>query len=118
MTYIIILIISAVAQYFLPWWVIAPISFIFCAWKSESAKGAYAAAAGAIASVWTAYTIYLNSTTDSIMANKIAALFTFGSSFLEKLPTAGYLGFVAILLASTVAGLSGVAGYNFRQLFK
>jgi hypothetical protein len=118
MTYIIILIVSAIAQFFLPWWVIAPISFAFCAWKSESAKGAYAAAAGAAATVWTAYTTYINMATDSIMASKIAALFTFGVGFLEKLPTAGYLGFVAILLASTVAGLSGVAGYQFRQLFR
>ncbi len=118
MTYIIILIVSAVAQYFLPWWVVSPISFLFCAWKSESAKGAYVAAAGAAATIWMAYSIYLNSTTDSIMANKIAALFTFGVSFLEKLPASGYLTTVAILLISTVAGFSGIAGYQFRQLFK
>lgn len=116
MNFIIILIISAIAQYFLPWWVIAPISFLFCAWKSETPKGAYAAAAGAIAVLWTGYLAYLNISTGGIMADKIAKVFTAGSA-LENLPAAGFLGTVTMLIGSQVAGLSGVAGHYFRKLF-
>jgi hypothetical protein len=116
MNLIIILIISAIAQYFLPWWVIAPISFVFCAWKSDSPKAAYIAAAGAIALLWTAYLVYLNISTGGVLTDKVAKIFTAGSA-LEKLPAIGFLGAVTMLIGSQVAGLSGLAGHYFRKFF-
>ena len=84
MNYIIILIVSAVAQYYLPWWVIAPIAFAIGAWKSETAFGAYAAAAGAIATLWVGYATFLNSANEGIMVQKIGGLFSENIKFFEK----------------------------------
>ncbi|MFN3487673.1 MAG: hypothetical protein ACK4YV_00995 [Emticicia sp.] len=118
MTYIIILIVSAVAQYFLPWWVIAPIAFAICAWKSETALGAYAAAAGAIATLWVGYAIFLNSNNEGIMVQKIGGLFAENIKFLKNLPVTPTFFTIMTIIGSQVAGLSATAGYHFRQLFK
>lgn len=118
MTYLIILVVSAVAQLFLPWWVIAPISFALAAWKSESAKGAFAAAAGAITTLWVAYAGYLNASTDGVMLQKIGAMFAENIKFLQKLPITGSFFTIMVLIGGNVAGFSAMAGYQLRQLFK
>lgn len=118
MNYIIILIVSAVAQYFLPWWVIAPIAFAIGAWKSKTALGAYAAAAGAITTLWVGYATFLNSANEGIMVQKIGGLFTENIKFLKNLPVAPTFFTIMTLIGSQVAGLSATAGYHFRQLFK
>jgi hypothetical protein len=118
MNYIIILIVSAIAQYFLPWWVIAPICFAIGAWKSKTALGAYAAAAAAIASLWVGYAIYLNMNTDGIMVQKVGALFSENLKFLKEMSITPTFFTIMALIGSQVAGLSATAGYHFRQLFK
>lgn len=118
MNYIIILVVSAVAQYFLPWWVIAPVSFSIAAWKSETALGAYAAAAAAISSLWVGYATYLNMSTDGIMVQKVGALFAENLKFLKDMPITPTFIIIMTLIGSQVAGLSATAGYHFRQLFK
>jgi hypothetical protein len=118
MNYIIILIVSAIAQYFLPWWVIAPISFAIGAWKSETALGAYAAAAGAITSLWVSYATYLNMSTDGIMVQKVGSLFAENLKFLKDMPITPTFITIMTIIGSQVAGLSATAGYHFRQLFK
>lgn len=106
------------AQLFLPWWVIAPISFIVAAWKSESVAGAVAASTGAIVTLWTAYATYLNISTDGVMLQKIGGMFAENISILKKLPITGSFFTIMILIGSTVAGFSATAGYHFRQLLK
>ena len=118
MNYIIILIISAIAQYFLPWWIIAPISFGIAAWKSATARGAYISAAAAVASLWIGYAIFLNITNDGIMIQKIGGLFSENLKFLKKLPVTPTFFTIMTIIGSQVAGLSAIAGYHFRQLFK
>jgi hypothetical protein len=118
MNYIIILVVSAIAQYFLPWWVVAPISFAIAAWRSESALNAYAAAAAAIATLWIAYAAYLNISSGGIMIEKIGGLFSENIKFLKNLPVTPTFFTIMALIGSQVAGLSATAGYHFRQLFK
>ncbi len=118
MTYIIILIVSAVAQYFLPWWIIAPIAFAISAWKSKTALGAYIAAAAAIATLWVSYAAFLNSSNEGIMVQKIGGLFSENIKFLKNLPVTPTFFVIMAIIGSQVAGLSATAGYYFRQLFK
>ena len=118
MNYLIILVVSAIAQCFLPWWVIAPISFSIAALKSETALGAYASAALAISSLWVGYATYLNMSTDGIMLQKIGGLFSENLKFLKNMPITPTFIIIMTLIGSQVAGLSAIAGYHFRQLFK
>ncbi len=118
MNYIIILIVSAVAQYFLPWWVIAPISFAVGALLSKSGTGAYAAAAGAITTLWVGYATYLNISSGGIMVEKVGGLFSENLKFLKNMPITPTFFTIMTIIGSQVAGLSATAGYHFRALFK
>jgi len=118
MTYIIILIVSAVAQFFLPWWIIAPISFAIGAWRAESSKVAYWAGAGAVATLWIIYASYLNFSSGGVMLDKIGSLFSESLKFLKNLPFTVSFFTIMTIIGSQVGGFSALAGYHFRQLFK
>ncbi|WP_337044639.1 hypothetical protein [Emticicia sp. 17c] len=118
MVYILILVISAVAQLFLPWWVIAPVAFIIAMWQAKSPKAAYLAGAGAIATLWIAYAACLNISSGGIMLERIGGLFSESLKFLKSIPYSISFFFIMALIGSQVAGFSALAGYHFRQLIK
>lgn len=118
MAYIIILIVSAIAQLFLPWWVIAPITFLVGMMMSASAKGAFATGAGAIATLWIAYALYLNISSEGLMLNRIGSLFAESLKFLKNVPFTASFFTIMTLIGSLVGGFSALAGYQFKQLVK
>jgi hypothetical protein len=106
MAYILILIISAVAQYFGPWWLMPIVCFVISFWKSETVKGAFGMAFAAIATLWLGLALYQNFVTEGVITLKIAELF--------KLPNAALLFTVVTFVGGTVAGFAGMAGYYCR----
>ena len=112
MLYILIIAISAVAQYFGPWWTMAVVSFLLCFWKSETAKGAYGVAFAAISSLWLGYALFLDNVTAGVMTSKITNLFMSGAPFNALLFTA------TSVIGGTVAGFAGMAGFYCRQAIK
>jgi hypothetical protein len=111
MLYILILAISAVAQYFGPWWAMPIVCFVLCAWKSESAKGAYGIAFAAISSLWLGYALFIDNATAGVMTKKMTDLFFKGLPYNALLFTA------TAVLGGTVAGFAGMAGYLCREAF-
>lgn len=118
MPFIIILIVSAIAQLFLPWWVIAPIAFLVGMIMSPSAGKAFLAGAGAIAILWIAYALYLNTASDGLMLDRIGNLFAESLKFLKNIPyTISFFAIMAII-GGLVGGFSALAGYQLKQLIK
>jgi hypothetical protein len=118
MPYIIILVVSAVAQLFLPWWVIAPIAFLVGMLKSTSGKSSFFAGAAAIATLWIAYALYLNISSDGLMLDRIGNLFAESLKFLKNVPfTVSFFAIMA-LIGALVGGFSALAGYQLKQLVK
>ncbi len=111
MLYILILIVSAVAQYFGPWWLMPIVCFLLCAWKAETAKGAFSAAFLSITLLWLCYALFIDNKTGGIMTQKIAAL------FFQKAPYSALLFAVTALIGGTVAGFGGMAGQLCRAAF-
>ena len=110
MLYILILISSAVAQYFGPWWTLPLVCFALCFWKANSAKSAFAVPAAAALTLWVGYAGFLHYTTNGVMTTKITQL------FLQKLPYDAALIAITGILAGVVAGLAGLAGFYGRQV--
>ena len=110
MLYILILISSAIAQYFGPWWTLPVVCFVLCLWKSDSAKSAFAVPAAAALTLWVGYAGFLHYTTNGVMTTKITQL------FLQKLPYDAALIAITGILAGVVAGLAGLAGFYGRQV--
>ncbi|RFS16234.1 hypothetical protein [Emticicia sp. C21] len=118
MSYIIILIVSAIAQLFLPWWVIAPIAFLVGMMKSKSSSGSFFAGAGAIATLWIAYALYLNMSSDGLMLDRVGGLFLESMKFLKNIPYTLSFFVIMALIGGLVGGFSALAGYQFKQLTK
>jgi hypothetical protein len=109
MLYLLILIVSAVAQYFLPWWVITPICFLLCAWKAESSKQAYGVSFAAIATLWVAYATFIHTSTGGVLTQKITEM------ILQKIPYPSLLFVATATVGGLVAGFAGMAGHQVRK---
>ncbi len=111
MLYVLILIVGAVAQYFLPWWSMPLVCFGLSAWLANGGKTAFWAAAAGIATLWLAYAMYLHTVTDGVMTQKIAQV------FVEKYPYPALMFVLTAVVGGLVAGCAGMAGFFVRQAF-
>ncbi len=111
MLYILILIVSAVAQYFGPWWAMPIVCFLLCAWKADSAKTAFVIAFAAISTLWVGYAVFIDNATGGVMTQKMTALFFKGMPYNALLFTA------TALIGGLVAGFAGIAGQLCRAAF-
>lgn len=107
MVYILILVLSAIAQYLGPWWLMPIVCFVLCFWKSKTALEAYGIAFAAISTLWLGYAMYQNVVTGGVITNKIADLF--------RIPNATLLFTAVTLVGGTVAGFAGMAGHYCRK---
>lgn len=107
---LIIAVLSAIAQFFMPWWVIAPIAFITCFWQSSTAGKAFIEGTASITLVWAAYAGFLSSQNGGVLATRMGEL-------LFKVPNnAGLLLTITPLIGGLVGGVAGLAGFYFRQV--
>ena len=118
MLYILTLIIGGIASYFLPWWVVAPLCFLLCAWKAENAWQAFSTSAAAISTLWIGYATFLNATSVISMAEQVGNLFVGFLPSLAKLHRTGLMFTVLSLIAALVSGFAGLAGFQVKQLLK
>ncbi len=106
---LIIAVLSAIAQFFMPWWVIAPIAFITCFWQSSTAGKAFLVGTVSITLVWAAYAGFLNGQNGGVLAARMGEL-------LFKMPhNPGLMVAITSTIGGLVGGIAGLAGYYVRQ---
>ncbi|GGC03468.1 hypothetical protein [Dyadobacter sediminis] len=106
MNFIIIVIISAVMQLFMPWWIVAVVPFAVYFWRPGNSP--FLASFAAIAFVWLAYGFYLHLISDGAMSNRIAEILSLSNGYILLLVTA--------LIGGLVGGLSGLSGFLIKGL--
>lgn len=109
LNYLIIVVGTALLQFFLPWWVIAVVPFVVYLIRKETPLVAYGVSLAAVSTVWAAYAGFLHNVTQGSMSNRIAEIF--------YLPNATLLLTAVSLLSGFVAGFGGSAGALLRQAF-
>jgi nucleoside permease NupC len=109
MVYILIIILSAIAQYFGPWWLMPIVCFALSFWKSKSVKEAFLVAFAAVSTLWLGLALYQNFVTEGVITLKIAELF--------RIPNASLLFAAVTVVGGIVAGFAGMAGYYCRAAF-
>lgn len=109
MEFLIILIVAALAQLFLPWWIIALVPFVVCMWLSRSGWKAFFLSFAALCIVWGVFAWYLHDQSHGIMSDRISQIFF--------LPNGLAMVGVAALVGGLVAGSAGLAGYHLRAMF-
>ncbi|TAE33605.1 MAG: hypothetical protein EAZ91_03050 [Cytophagales bacterium] len=108
---LLIAVLSAVAQFFMPWWIIAPIAFGVCFWQSESAGKAFLEGTASVTLVWTAYTVFLNIQNGGVLATRM------GELLLKQPNSPGLMLTLAPFIGGLVGGIAGLAGFYVRQAF-
>ncbi|RRA99000.1 hypothetical protein [Larkinella rosea] len=108
--FLVIAVLSAVAQLFLPWWSIAVVTFGVCFWRSRTGWRAFGNGFSGIAVVWFVYALLIHVQTDGILTGRMADLL-----FKTKMPVLLLL--VTPLMGGLVGGFAGLAGRQVRAVF-
>jgi hypothetical protein len=109
MNFLIIVVVTVLAQLLAPWWVIALVPFLVFAWRPVSGPQGFGVSFAAVGLAWLVYGGWLHSQSQGSMSNRIAELFS--------LPNGVALLAVVTLIGGLVAGLSGLSGCYFGQIF-
>ncbi|MFM6975620.1 MAG: hypothetical protein ACKOW2_02070 [Sphingobacteriaceae bacterium] len=113
MLFILILLLSLVAQFFLPWWVIAPIAFILAVRLGQNGKKSFWNGFSALFILWACMALLRTLPNENLLANRVGQMLT--------LPESGFnwiiLVFISSLIGGLVAGLSAFAGFQFKEAF-
>ena len=110
MDFLLIVIITAILQFFTPWWTIALVPFIVAAWRPKSSWKSFGISFLAIAILWFAYGLYLHIVSKGAMSNRIAEIFSLPNGILLLIVTA--------IVGGLVGGFAGLAGALTRQTFR
>lgn len=110
MLYLLILIISLVAQFFLPWWSIAVVAFGLAFWKGTSGGSSFRMGWAAIFTLWLVAAYISHYSTMGLMSDKIAQLLKLSNPYL--------LIFVTAFVGGLVGGFSALSGYLCRNLIR
>jgi hypothetical protein len=111
MPFVLIFLTSLLLQFFLPWWIIAPVSFGYCAWKAKSGGHAFRSGFGSIFLLWVIMSLVKTLPNDNLLANRVGALL--------GLPELSF-NWVIVLLGTGIvggltAGFAALAGFYCRK---
>jgi len=110
MLFFIILILSLVASFVLPWWMVAIISFVAALIIGKSSAHAFWSAFVAIFIVWVVMAMFKSIPNDHILATRMAHVFPLGGSWIILTIITGFIG-------GLVAGMSALSGQLIKQAF-
>lgn len=113
MLFILILLISLVAQFFLPWWVIAPISFILAIRLGQNGKKSFWNGFSALFILWICMALLRTLPNENLLANRVGQMLTLSESGFNWV----ILVIITGIIGGLVAGVSALAGFQFKQAF-
>jgi len=105
---LLIFVVAAILQCYLPWWIIAVVAFgANLIWPQ---KGILAFLTGfiGIGATWMLYAIWIDWESNNILSKKIATLFNLPSSFLLIL--------ISLLISGLVGGFGALTANQLRRL--
>lgn len=114
MLVLIIAIISLILQFFLPWWIIAPVAFSVSAWKAYSGWNAFKISFISIFILWLAMGLFYSIPNDHILANRVGAMLNLPESSINWI----YVLLITGIIGGLVSGFSGLAGFYSRAALK
>ena len=103
---ILIAILSAVAEYFMPWWMMAVVTFIIAVFIGQKPGRSFLMGFSGIALFWLLAALLHDVPNDHILSTRMAALF--------HLPNYGLFIVVSVFIGGLIGGLSALAGALIR----
>ncbi|WP_192822876.1 hypothetical protein [Rufibacter sp. LB8] len=107
MLFLLILLLSLIAQLFLPWWTIAIICFALAFWKAQHGGKAFLAGFAGIGLTWLGAALYWHIISDGILSERVATMLFVNSPWLLIIAT--------VVIGGFTGGLSAVSGFLVRR---
>lgn len=101
--FLLVFVLSSLAQFFLPWWVVLPLCLGLAAWRGGSAGAAFGAGLLGVGLSWWLPAAWLNLHGAGLLAGRVATLLPLGGNPWLLVLLSG-------LLAGLVGGLAALAG--------
>lgn len=108
-SFLIIVLLSVLAQLVLPWWSVALVAFAVCFWRSQTGMQAFWAGFAGIASVWQLYALFIHIQNDGILTGRMSQLLFKANSPIVLLE-------LTVLIGGLIGGLAALSGYMCRQV--
>ena len=105
--FLLIAILSFLAQLFLPWWSLAIVAFVCSFFLGKKATQSFIIGSLACGLVWLVMALFIHFSRGDLMTNRAAELFSLSSSWI--------LYPVTFLIAGIVGGLAAVSGYYLKS---
>lgn len=113
-----LVVLGLAVSFFGPWWSIGLVSFILCYQLGKTAGSAFGLSALAAIFVWGGASWVKHAQAEAPITDKMAGLFQSSIPALQGLPSLGVVLLFVVLLGGLLGGLSGLAGFQVKQLFK
>jgi hypothetical protein len=110
MLFLIILILSLVSGYFLPWWMVAVIAFLSALFIGKTSGQSFWSGFGGIFVAWAILALIKSLPNDNMLAQRVAKLFQLPNWILILLITA--------LIGGLVGGVSALSGMLIKKVLK
>jgi hypothetical protein len=111
MLFLIILIVSFVSSYFLPWWVAALIAFLAALFIGKTSGRSFWSGFGAIFILWVILALLKSIPNDNILAGRVIQLFPLPHNWILLL-------LITALIGGLVGGLAALSGILTKKVFK
>lgn len=93
---------------FFPWWVIAVVAFVVAALIPQKPLLAFLSAFLALFALWAVQSFIIDYKNEHILANKVAAIFQIGGSYITII-------LITAVIGALVAGFAALTGSFFRR---
>ncbi len=110
MLFLIILILSFIASYFLPWWIVALIAFLATLFLGKTSGRSFWSGFGGVFIVWVVLALLKSIPNDNMLASRVIQLFPLPHSWILLL-------FITALIGGLVGGMSALSGVLVKKVF-
>ena len=110
MLFLVILVLSFLCSYFLPWWIIAVVAFSAAFFMNKKPGISFLSGFAAVFVAWTILALLKSIPNDNILAERVAKLFQLPNWILLLLVTA--------LIGALVGGMAALSGALVKKAFK
>ena len=110
MLFLIILILSFVASYFLPWWIVALIAFLAALFLGKTSGKSFWSGFGGVFIVWVILALIKSIPNDNMLASRVIQLFPLPHNWILLL-------LITALIGGLLGGMSALSGILVKKVF-
>jgi hypothetical protein len=110
MLFLILLILSFISTYLLPWWAVAIVIFLVTLFMGKTSGRTFLSGFAAVFISWAVLALFKTIPNDNLLAKKVAVLFPLGGNWVLLL-------LITAIIGGLVGGMSALSGVLLKKAF-